>query len=57
MRYFPYTLHFILAITSIGLAWGCNQEHVRGIYQGLANGLAIGLCISAFIRLLATGGR
>jgi len=44
-------LHFILAVTAIGLAVGASQEHLRPLIQCGLMGLTMGLSFTAFLRL------
>ena len=50
MKYFPYLLHFILACVALGVAAGLDAENARALYCRAANGLAVGLGASAFVR-------
>lgn len=52
MKYFPIILHIILTFVVIGLAVGLKADGVRMVYQYTANGLAVGLAFTAFLRVM-----
>lgn len=53
-KYFPLTLHAILAFVAVGTAAGADAEHLRPIIQYQLSGLAVGLAATAWLRFLDT---
>lgn len=51
-KYFPVWVHIVLACVVTGIAVGLKQDGVRYVYQYGTNGLAFGLGLTAFFRLL-----